>query len=278
VSLGQPLATGRTAEIYPWGEGQVLKLFHAGAPASWVDYEAGVARTVQAIGLPVPAVGGIVTVASRIGILYSRIVAVRYGILYGRVDGISMGQDLRDNPRRFFRHARLLAELHAAMHTKPAPGLPPQRQRLQRMIKNAVPLPDRLKRSALAALDKLPEGDRLCHGDFHPDNILLAASGPVIIDWTDATCGNPLADVARTLLLLQVVVLPPATPHRRLLLVGLHVYRWYYLRCYLQYHPADRRELSAWLPVLAAARLDEDIPEEQEQLLAIARAGLPAQV
>lgn len=48
--------------------------------------------------------------------------------------------------------------------------------------------------------------------DFHPDNVLLAARGPVIIDWPDATRGQPLADVARTSLLLRLGGLPPGWP------------------------------------------------------------------
>ncbi len=42
---------------------------------------------------------------------------------------------------------------------------------------------------------------RLLHGDFHPNNILYTASGPVVIDWSFASSGDPLLDVARTLAL-----------------------------------------------------------------------------
>jgi Phosphotransferase enzyme family len=34
--------------------------------------------------------------------------------------------------------------------------------------------------------------------DFHPENVLLSPSGPVVIDWTNARCGDPPLDVAMT--------------------------------------------------------------------------------
>ncbi len=42
----------------------------------------------------------------------------------------------------------------------------------------------------------------LCHGDFHPKNVIVSAEGPVIVDWFDACRGNAVGDIARTSLLL----------------------------------------------------------------------------
>jgi hypothetical protein len=36
--------------------------------------------------------------------------------------------------------------------------------------------------------------DTLVHGDFHPDNALVGAGPPVIIDWSDAAIAHPLVD------------------------------------------------------------------------------------
>lgn len=41
-------------------------------------------------------------------------------------------------------------------------------------------------------------GDRLVHMDLHPLNILMSADGPMVIDWTNASSGDPLVDVALT--------------------------------------------------------------------------------
>ena len=50
----------------------------------------------------------------------------------------------------------------------------------------------------------MPEGDCLCHGDFHPINVLGAVSRPLVIDWSHACSGNPSADVCRSYLLLKL--------------------------------------------------------------------------
>jgi Ser/Thr protein kinase RdoA (MazF antagonist) len=55
-------------------------------------------------------------------------------------------------------------------------------------------LPERIRRRIRERLDELPDEERVCHGDFHPDNVLLGEGGPVIIDWGPASAGHPLAD------------------------------------------------------------------------------------
>ncbi len=68
--LGMPVAVGRTAEIFAWDAGHVLKLDHTWCPANWVEYESKIGCIVHAAGLPVPAIGEIVEHAGRRGILY----------------------------------------------------------------------------------------------------------------------------------------------------------------------------------------------------------------
>jgi tRNA A-37 threonylcarbamoyl transferase component Bud32 len=48
-------------------------------------------------------------------------------------------------------------------------------------------------------------GDRLLHLDLHPENVVLTASGPVVIDWCNAADGPPGLDVAMTALILAQV-------------------------------------------------------------------------
>ncbi len=60
---------------------------------------------------------------------------------------------------------------------------------------------------AIVAPPELPSagpGDRLIHLDLHPENVILSADGPVVIDWTNACRGSPALDVAMTYLLCTV--------------------------------------------------------------------------
>jgi Ser/Thr protein kinase RdoA (MazF antagonist) len=260
-SVEQPIALGRTAEIYAWEPGQVLKLFREGTPPGNVAYEARIAHAVHTAGLPVPAPGEVIEVNGRLGLIYER------------VEGRSLAQTLRARPWAVVRLARLAAGLHTRMHAVPgAPDLPPQRTRLEHKIRGAGALPPDLGAAALAALDRMPEGDRLCHGDFHPENILMARHGPVIIDWVDATRGAPLADVARSSVLLL-----GAASEVRTGLPARWVTRWYlhvYLARYFQLCPGGREEFAAWWPIVAAGRVEEQIADQQAWLLAQVRARL----
>lgn len=50
------------------------------------------------------------------------------------------------------------------------------------------------------------------HLDLHPDNVLLGASGPVVIDWRNAIDGPPELDLAVTALIMALVASDPQHP------------------------------------------------------------------
>ena len=75
----------------------------------------------------------------------------------------------------------------------------------------------RAKKELLDTILDMPDGDRLCHGDFHPLNILGNTFDPLIIDWLDAGRGDPAADVCRSYLLLELHAVEIAMPPQRIL-------------------------------------------------------------
>ena len=257
---GKPIAIGRTAEVFAGEEGQVIKLFRDWVPQDWVTYEFRVARLVHSTGLPVPAVLGNIQEFKN-----------RQAICYERVDGVTMGELIVMQPFSLFKNARLLGKLHCEMHSRKETSLPSQRRKLQNSIRNANPLPEILKLAALQSLEGFPDGDRVCHGDFHPGNIIMSPNGATIIDWTDVSSGNPHADVARTLLLIGGARLPLTS------MIGW-IFRLFqksilstYIRSYKQNSDLDVDHVKAWIPIMAAARLNEQIPEEEKRLLKIVR-------
>jgi len=262
--LGKPFAVGATAEIFAWKNGQILKLFRASFPAEAVQTEARTARLIHASGAPVPAVGEIVEMDGRMGLLYERI--------HGR----SLLAALTAQPWRLVHFARQLAGLQADLHALPASeGMPTQRARLGGKIQKAERLPPESRQRLLALLESLPTASQLCHGDFHPDNVLLTASGPMIIDWIDATAGHPLGDVARSSLLMGFAQSPSSG--------GLDwkvrlFRRWFhnaYLAHYRRLRPFSPDELESWRLVNAAARLSENVPEEAALLAFVGRVTYP---
>lgn len=255
-----PIASGRTADVYPWDEGHVLKLYRPGTPPETAEYERLKTAAAHAAGLPVPEAGPVVEVEGR------------FGLVLERLDGRPMMEMLLQEPDAVEPMARRLASLHLEMHTRAGPeALPDQRARLWAKISRATVLSGAERDAMLAALDGLPGGDRLCHGDFHPGNVILTERGPFIIDWLDASRGNPMADVARTAILFLGQMENPAPGSAPL--DAMKRYYRLYLDAYLQRDQGRRAELRRWLPIVAAARLSEGIEEQREWLLQVARTS-----
>lgn len=255
ISRSEPLASGRTADIYAWDEGYVLKRYHEWFELEDIQYEAKITRAIHASGLPAPLAGEILQLDGS------------YSLVYERVDGTDMFAVLKRRPWRVVHFARKLAALHAGMHARVCPpGFPSQPERLERKIRRAALLTTKDQSKILDALHNMPSGDRICHGDFHPGNVLLAEEGEVVIDWMDATCGNPLADVARSSIIAQGVVESEQLPNSFLRAL-VRLFHALYIRQYFRLRPGDVQQYPRWLPIVAAARLSEGIPELEAWLL-----------
>jgi aminoglycoside phosphotransferase (APT) family kinase protein len=146
------------------------------------------------------------------------------------------------------------------------PELPHQRQRLESKLRSAEALPERPRSAALEALKSMPTGERLCHGDLHPGNVLLTAHGDIIIDWIGATRGSPLADVARTSVMSLGAAASDQIPHP-LMKAFVRIFDAIYQRAYFHLRPGGQREYRRWMPIMAAARLNEAIPELEAWLI-----------
>lgn len=128
------------------------------------------------------------------------------------VDGPTMAADLGRRPWRLARHARTLAGLHDRLHEIPY------------------------------------QGGRLLHLDLHPENVLLSARGPVVIDWTNARSGDPGLDVALTW------VIGATVPN-----LGARAFTRLFLR------HVDREAARRALPEAAAYRLADPNVTDAEQ-------------
>jgi aminoglycoside phosphotransferase (APT) family kinase protein len=262
--LGRMIAQGRTAEVYEWGEGRVIKLLFDWCPPGWAADEAGKAERVFAAGMPAPRCLGTAEVDGR------------RGVVFERVQGVSMLRIMSGRPWRALQQARLMAELHADMHARAGEGFPRLRPFLEESIVEEDRLPDASRRRLLDLMDALPDGTALCHFDFHPDQIMITPNGPVILDWMGAFQGNAMADVARTLLLMKIGNVPYMGRVKR---AAVDMLRDGISRVYLDRYArlnkaADRDGIWKWMVIVAAARLNERIEGEQEPLVAFLEASL----
>jgi hypothetical protein len=247
---GPKVGTGREAEVYAWGDTAVLKLYRPGFGGHRA--EAAALRTLDGIA------PRLLDVVDHDG---------RTGLVLERFDGPDMFRLLQRQPWRVLGLAGALATTHLAIHRIKAPSdLPDLRDVLAARIDDAA-LPDHLRTFAMRVLDGLPDGDRLCHGDYHPGNVLLTADQTAVIDWAGAARGVPEADHARTLLLLRWANPLPGTPplSRGLMAVGRTLLTDRYARTYRHGAPTTR-PVNSWLLVHMAARLSEGIEAEYGML------------
>jgi len=259
--LSAPIAQGRTAEIYVWDDRHILKLYRDWCPPDWVDYEARIARAIYESGIPSPAAGEIIEVNGR------------RGLIYERLDGVSMLQDLNARPWMLLKHARSLAELQVKINQQSITGLPSYKDRLRHDIQNTPHLNDGLRNKALLMLEALPDGKSVCHGDYHPGNVIITKNGSVVIDWMTASAGNPWADVTRTSLLLSIGAKAARKQIPPIIRMFVSLYHRTYLNRYRMLVHEIGNEPNRWMPVIAAARLNEDIVPERGALIKMVEDG-----
>jgi hypothetical protein len=93
----------------------------------------------------------------------------RWGVIMTRVNGQNFARTFRDRPEAKPEYMKEMASLHIAIHRRQVPRLPALKAWLGDEIqKLGATLPTR---ALLDRLAKVPDSDRLCHGDFHPANV-----------------------------------------------------------------------------------------------------------
>jgi hypothetical protein len=161
-------------------------------------------------------------------------------IVMERIEGPMMADEIAREPWKMTRYGRELADLHDRLHVIPAP-------------------------------EWLPDlgGDRLVHLDLHPLNVMMTASGPVVIDWTNAARGEPLLDVGFTFILLTC----PRVPGSDLKNIAFRPVRNLLARTFV--HRYRGRELDRQL-VQAAGLKALDGNMAPDEVVAIERVGARA--
>lgn len=193
-----------------------------------------------------------------------------------RAPGRTMTAVFTSRPWRLRDLVRRLAEAATALHALPVPpwadgpewSLAERRLALPRHL--VTLLPDPALRSGLDAVERLlprlEEGQRqICHGDFHPFNVLVSGRRLAVIDWTDAGIGDPHGDVARTVLLFRIIgtAAPSAAGRAVLGTVGPLLARRY-LAAYRRRQPLEQDRLRLWAPVHLLQLWAQALADEHE--------------
>lgn len=253
------IAGGREADIFAWEGGTVLRLPFVEGLEETTERETAALQTAAAGGLRVLAYHGSVTIDGRVGQVLERL------------DGPDLLAGASSGPWKLRGLSRDFGRLHATMHGIKAPkGM---RSLLDTLRVATLETLREIQRPfferAQPVLARLDDGDILMHGDFHPGNVMIHQGDAVVIDWPGASAGPPEADVARTLMLLNIAELPDDTGRfaRITTALGRGLLRRWYFKAYQRQRPLDVKALEDWYTAQLFARLgDEVTPGETKRI------------
>ncbi|GIX56288.1 aminoglycoside phosphotransferase [Bacillus cereus] len=241
MNLENQIAKGNTANIYLY-EKKVIKLFNEYLPDTESMNEAKKQKYAYSCGLPVPNVFEVTKIQNR------------QAIIMEYVKGDSIGDLLLNNLNEAERYINICVneqkKIHAiCMNTDEIESM---RVRLERQIKSVHKVDEKQKGKILDKLYSIKFEPRLCHGDFHPFNLILNNKKANIIDWVDASAGDLRADVFRTYLLYSQYSVELAEM---------------YLQIYCSNTDLTRDEIFQWAPIISVARFTEKVSPQNEVYL-----------
>lgn len=173
------IATGNTAEVYDTGDGTVCKLFKQGYDKNAIQLEINNTKIINQTGLNTPKFFKQIEIENRTGIIYSKI------------EGSSLLQESENckTPEQIIALLQDLTGLQKQLHTY--------------STSEGISYKDYLSFFHCSNIELLPEGNTICHGDFHPGNIIRTADNKlVLIDFMNLCHGPKEYDIARTYIML----------------------------------------------------------------------------
>lgn len=234
------VSSRETAEVYKV-DGKAIKVFNQKHPVSEVLNEAlNTARVVET-GVNIPKIVEVSTIDGK------------WAFTTEFIEGKTLAQLIDENPDDWKKYIDQMVDLQVEVNEKKCPLLNRLKEKMTRQIQGLSELSDSTRYELLTRLESMPKHTKLCHGDFNPSNIIIGEDGKVyILDWVHAAQGNASADVARTYLLLMLQSEEKAE---------------YYLDSFCKKTNTAKPYVQRWLPIVAAAQLTKNRPEEKELLM-----------
>jgi len=222
--------------------GKLIKVYQS-APYDYVEQACLRQKFVRDAGLPIPAALGV-----------KRISETETALEMEYWEGQPLTSLYQGQGEEALRKAlRIMARLQCRMYAIDAGGLPDLTAMYAREITATPYLTPLLKETLLARMKSLDKGrTNLCHGDIHPLNIMTHGGKSWIIDWEDASRGDPAADAC---------------------MAYFYAVRWaakensrgdeWYLRIFCEESGVPREEVLAWLPVIAGVQVNIEDEEDR---------------
>jgi tRNA A-37 threonylcarbamoyl transferase component Bud32 len=263
------IAQGGQADIYELDEDKVIRVLRNKEDGDNLRIEMRIMKSLKEKGKAVPKVYEYLEIEGRPSIIMER--------LYGD----SMLVEIKKKPFNLLKQAEKLAKLQIEIAGSATDlGMMSINDRAAYLIPRAEMLDSELKNFVLDILEELPRGDDICHGDFHPGNIIISNKQYYVIDWFGATIGDILSDIAHTYLLLRNTPKMPGISRTQSFIIECsgRIISRKYISTGRQLYPFDWGEFSKWMIVRAAERIYYGMPSEKNTLIEFIRECRKAQV
>jgi aminoglycoside phosphotransferase len=223
--FGELVGRGAQATVYARGD-VAVKVYNPGYDKENVFYEAAVMGYVEAAGLVTPRPIEVLSVAGQTCLKMSRVTGQSVDAVFAGHPG--RARELMDDL------VRLQMEIHGKQIFIPIS----LKHRLRDRLRYNPNLDSARLQTLLALCDSMPDGEALCHGDFHPSNILVDNGVYAVIDWIEAAKGDARVDASHSYTAIGISSRESAEM---------------YLQRYCAASGAEREDILRWLPVQAGS-------------------------
>ncbi len=240
MKLDNVIAVRSNKTVYRDGD-RCVKVFNESYSKADVLNEALNQARIEETGLNIPKV------------LEVTMVDGKWSIVSQYIAGKTLAQLMEENKDKRDEYLGLLVDLQLEMHTKACPLLSKLKDKMNRKISMSS-LDATTRYDLHTRLEGMPKHNKVCHGDFNPQNIIITEDGTdYILDWAHATQGNASADAARTYLLFC--------------LEGDTETAKKYLELFCKKSQTARQYVEKWMPIVAASQSVKGNEQEREFLL-----------
>ena len=241
LNLNNQIAIRKNKTIYK-DDNKIIKLFISSHPTSNILNEAlNQARVEEFSNLNVPKLMELTKVEDR------------WALISEYVEGKTISELIKEYPDKTDHYLDLFVKVQLVVLENEVPMLNRIKEKFRDKLENCDNIDENIKYELLQRLEGMKNHKKLCHGDFHPSNVIVQENGCVyVIDWAHATQGNASADAARTYLLFCMD--------------GKDEFANKYLDLFEKMSGIERKEVQRWIPIVAATQMTKKIPEEQEFL------------
>lgn len=239
MNLDIKIGEGAQAEVYLYNN-NAIKVFKENYNKAFVFYEAMITSFIENSGLPIAKVHEVLKIDNKIAIKMDYI------------EGHNLNECLLSDIDNAKSYIGTMVDLQIDIHSKNLKLPLTLKDKLKEKISGNMIIDSNKRNKLLEILNKLPEENSLCHGDFHGNNIINNCDGYYVIDWIDATNGCASADVCRTYMIYSFYSKELANM---------------YLETYCTKSKRPPKDILDWLPVVAAARLSENNENEKKLIL-----------